>query len=153
VGNGLTFRRDLVSLEDIRAGVNALADSVGVRLRVVNMKCSTVQVTIKDTKLKAIQRQKATSAPTFISSELAKTALEIIKAEWAIGKPIRMLTITAQNLLPADIALSQFSLFDEDNSARQDKKEQLEKAVDAIRGKFGDKSVRRGAPNEDLGIK
>ena len=48
VGNGMTFRRNLVGLDDIRAGVAALSDSVASRLRRCGMKCGTVQVTIRD---------------------------------------------------------------------------------------------------------
>jgi DNA polymerase-4 len=152
VGSGMTFRRDLVTLADIRAGVNALADSVAARLRAADMKCATVQVTIKDTLLKSIQRQKGVAAPTFIASEIAKTAVEIIETSWKIGKPIRMLTITGNNLVPADEAVEQLSLFGGDTEQRR-KDEKLERAIDTIRGKFGEQSVRRGTANEDLGIR
>ncbi|MDR0905634.1 MAG: DNA polymerase IV [Oscillospiraceae bacterium] len=155
VGNGMTFRRDLVTMDDIRAGVNALTDSVAARLRAAGMKCATVQVTIKDSALKSIQRQKGVATPTFVASEIAKTALEIIEASWQIGKPIRMLTVTAQNLVPPEQAVEQLTLFgdgDDDAELRR-RKEQLERAVDALRGKYGSRSLRRGAANEDLGIK
>jgi DNA polymerase-4 len=33
VGNGMTFKRDLIGLEDIKAGIAALSDSVAIRLR------------------------------------------------------------------------------------------------------------------------
>jgi DNA polymerase-4 len=152
VGNGMTFRRDLVTIEDVRAGVSSLADSVASRLRAVDMKASTVQVTIKDTALKSIQRQKGVSPPTFVAADIAKCALEIIQATWQAGKPIRMLTITAQNLLPSGQAAEQLSLFDGDGAGRTQKAEQLEKTIDTIRGKFGEQSLRRGAGNKDLGI-
>ncbi|MCL2884951.1 MAG: DNA polymerase IV, partial [Oscillospiraceae bacterium] len=67
VGNGLTFRRDLLTLEDIQTGVTALADTVAGRLRRAGLKCCTVQVTIKDTALKSIQRQQPAKAPTWLA--------------------------------------------------------------------------------------
>ena len=44
VGNGLTFRRNLVGEEELRAGVYLLAERVALRLRRHQMKCTTVQV-------------------------------------------------------------------------------------------------------------
>jgi len=156
VGNGLTFWRDLVTVEDIRTGVTALADSVASRMRRADVKCNTVQVTIKDPQLKSIQRQKPTSNPTYLAADISKIALEIIESAWKIGKPVRMLTVTAQNLIPAsqDIGAEQLSLFEEpDNENKYGKAEKIEKAMDAIRGKYGSHSVLRGnVLKNDLGI-
>jgi nucleotidyltransferase/DNA polymerase involved in DNA repair/arsenate reductase-like glutaredoxin family protein len=57
VGNGFTFKRDLVSDGDIQVAVTYLSDSVATRLRKHNFKCRVVQVAIKDTNLKSITRQ------------------------------------------------------------------------------------------------
>ncbi|GHU43948.1 DNA polymerase IV 1 [Clostridia bacterium] len=151
VGNGMTFKRNLETLAEIRIGTNALADSVAARLRRHNVKCTTVQVTIKDTSLQSIQRQKGVS-PTFLATEIAKSAIEVIELTWKIGKPIRMLTITASNLIPADQVIQQLSLFETTDTAKREKQERLEQAVDRIHSKFGEKSIRRGAGNKELGI-
>jgi DNA polymerase-4 len=153
VGNGITFKRDLVSESDIHTGVIALADSVASRLRAQNLKCRTVQVTIKDTQLKSIQRQKAPPHTTFLAAELSQTAIEIIESVWPKGKPIRLLALTAQNLVPADEAAEQLSLF-ESSERSNPKAEQLEKAMDRIRAKYGSGAVLPGAVlGNDLGIR
>jgi DNA polymerase-4 len=153
VGNGLTFRRDLKTEHDIRTGVIALADSVASRLRAADMKCTTVQVTIKDTALKSIQRQKPTKNPTYLAAELAETAMEIIKVSWNIGKPIRMITVTAQNLVPSNQASEQLTLFDEPDDGKGKKTELLEKTMDKIRGRYGSHSIQPGVIlKNDLGI-
>ena len=152
VGNGITFSRDLVSYEDIHTSVTALSDSVASRMRRYGLKGSTVQVTIKDTKLKVITRQKPLSKPTYLASELSRAAMELIEASWKIGSPIRMLTITALKLVPEGLAVEQLSLFEEDIPGRE-KRERLEKAVDGIREKFGRGSVLSGGVlGNDLGI-
>jgi DNA polymerase-4 len=154
VGNGLTFKRDLISEHDIRTGVIALADSVALRLRRHGLKCMTVQVTIKDTALKSIQRQKATAHPTQLAAELTDTAMEIIKASWNVGKPIRMLTITAGNLVPEDEAAEQLSLFGEASDAKAKKAEKIEAAMEQIRSKYGKHSIQPGVIlHNDLGIR
>ena len=165
VGNGMTFRRDLASERDIRTGVLALADTVASRLRQSGVKCRTVQVTIKDTALKSITRQK-TVPPTFLAADLARAAMELILAAWPVGppqkacglsgepgcKPIRLLTVTAQNLITPEDEEQQLTLFQTANYDPQ-KAEQLEQAMDRIREKYGRRSIRPGAVvQNDLGI-
>ena len=150
IGNGKTFRRDLTSEQDIRTGLLVLADSVAARMRHAGVKCTTVQVTIKDTALKSITRQK-TVRPTFLAADLVQACLDLIHASWPKGKPIRLLTITAQNLLPAEEAVEQISLFDAPSDTK--KTEQLERAVDGIREKHGGSIIQHGSVlRNDLGI-
>jgi len=150
IGNGITFRRDLTGEEDIRTGLVVLTDNVAARMRRAGVKCATVQVTIKDTALKSITRQK-TVAPTCLAADLSRTCLDLIHASWPRGKPIRLLTVTAQNLMPAEEAMEQLSLFDPPGSSK--KAEQLERAVDGIRDKHGGNSIRHGSVlGSDLGI-
>jgi len=142
MGSGMTFRRDLTGEQDVRTGLLPLADNVAVRLRRAGVKCTTVQVTIKDTALKSITRQKAVP-PTWLAADLVRACLELVQATWPKGKPIRLLTVTAQHLLPADEALEQISLFDMQTGSK--KTERLEQAVDGIREKHGGGSIRHGS--------
>lgn len=75
VGNGMTFKRNLVGLEDVKAGVLSLSDTVATRLRKYGLKCSTVQITIKDPKLKSISRQKKLATPTYLYKVISDTAM------------------------------------------------------------------------------
>ncbi|WRS28558.1 DNA polymerase IV [Oscillospiraceae bacterium MB08-C2-2] len=153
VGNGMTFRRDLVTQEDIKTGLTALADSVAVRLRKAGLQCMTLQVTIKDTNLKVITRQRGLRNPTFLAAELAREGLEIVLASWKIGVPIRMLTLTASKLVPIGEAPTQLSLFEANAPADTARREQLEKAMDRIRDRFGAESISPGSIlKNDLGI-
>ena len=142
IGNGKTFRRDLTSEQDIRTGLIVLADSVAARMRRAGVKCTTVQVTIKDTALKSITRQK-TVPPTYLAADLLRACLELFHASWPEGKPIRLLTVTAQSLLPTDEAAEQISLFDVPGASKNT--EQLERAVDGIRERYGGGSIRHGS--------
>jgi DNA polymerase-4 len=121
----------------------ALCDSVARRLRKHNFKCGVVQVTIKNTALQSIQRQKALSRPTFLSGELMQAALALVEANWVAGKPIRMLTVTAQNLTQADEAAEQMTLF-ADDSTDSKRMEKLEQTVDSIRQRYGSHSIVPG---------
>jgi DNA polymerase-4 len=159
VGNGYTFKRDLVSESDVHTGVIYLADSVASRLRKHNVKCRVVAVTIKDTALKSFSRQMTLSAPTYLAGEIVEAALELIAKNWSKGKPIRMLTITAENLVPPDyVEAAQLSLFDiadgQTNPPKNERRERLEKTLDEIRGRYGKHSVQSAAiVKNDLGIR
>jgi DNA polymerase-4 len=154
VGNGMTFKRNLLTQEDITAALGFLADEVGRRMRRADVKCMTVQVTIKDTSLKVITRQKALERPTWLAAELAREAAALINASWKPGAPIRMLTITAQKLIPGEEASEQTSLFQGQRDAgNREKRERLEKAMDKVRDKYGFGSISSGAViKNDLGI-
>ena len=51
------------------------------------------------------------------------------------------MTVTAQNLLPADQAGEQLDLFSPDASPRRQKVEKLERAMDSIRDKYGKTAI------------
>jgi DNA polymerase-4 len=151
VGNGMTFKRNLVGMEDIRAGVVALSDSVASRLRRCGMKCSTVQVTIRDPQFKTICRQKKLSSPTHQTKEISEAALALIAASWRTNAPIRMLTITGQNLTTGQE--EQITMFGGDRDAAHQKRERIEQAVDRIRGKYGRDAISLAVSfRDDIGI-
>ena len=153
VGNGMTFRRDLTGTEDIRLGVGVLADSVAGRMRRHGLLCGTVQVTIKDPSFRSICRQKRLENPTHLASVLTETAMELITQHWDMREPIRMITVTAQNLVSAEDAVEQMMLFDQPAREKRAKQEKLETAMDAIRQRFGQGAIQPLAVlDNDLGI-
>ena len=162
IGNGMTFRRDLLTEDEIIQGVTALSGVVAARLRESGMRASTLQVTIKDPKLKTITRQAPLPSPTHLQKELVDTAMGILRSKWHMmpdGRcaPIRMLTITGQNLVRDEDATEQLSLFEFSDgvkpSAQKEKYEKLEAAISQLRHKHGAESVVMGCvENEDLGL-
>ena len=150
VGNGITFRRNLCGEEDVRTGLSLLADTVASRLRRHQLKATTLQVSIRDPNFKDIGRQKRLPAPTYVSLELSRCAMELIQESWDIrSAPIRALTLTALGLIPEDQAAEQLDLFSAGAPQRRDRREDLEKTMDAIRQKFGKASI---CPARDLGV-
>lgn len=144
VGKGMTFAHNLTLQEEIRMQVMMLCDNVGARLRGHGLKCQTVQVLIRDPDFRNISRQTTLPAPTDSTRLLTETALALIAKHWKPGKPIRMITVTASSLLPAAEAGEQLSLFDMEAAARREKLERLDRAVDAMRGKYGKSAVQYG---------
>ncbi len=144
IGNSNTFSHDLTSWEEIRIGIRKLSESIAARMRAADVKCCTVSVGVKDTNLKVTSRQKRLSLPTFLASEIGETAEELIREFWPQGKPIRMLSVTGMNLIPAKEDFSQLTLFGEDEiQAKRKKREKLEAAMDKW-------DIHRGANNRKL---
>ncbi|HWS30629.1 MAG TPA: DNA polymerase IV [Clostridia bacterium] len=141
IGNGITFSRDLLGKDDVRAGLTMLCDTVGARLRRHGLYCSTVQVQIKNPALHVISRQKRLETCTSSTKEILDAAISIVEGSWNMASPIRMLTVTAINL-NADGA-TQTSLFDTGGERRQ-KSRRLDSTVDSIRAKFGTEAISYG---------
>ena len=151
VGNGFTFPRNLTGWEELQAGTAALADEVAARLRRHRLKCTTVQVTIRDPNFRDICRQKRLDAPTYVSRDIAGASMGLIRASWREGAPVRALTITGQNLVAEDQAAEQLDLFAAGAAPRRDKLEKLERAMDGIRGKFGRDAISIASTVETAG--
>ena len=92
-----------------------------------------------------MSRQTTLDTPTDSTRQITETALSLIARHWKAGKPIRMITVTAASLLAPDEAGEQLSLFDAGAAERREKQAKLDRAVDALRGKYGRDAVRYGA--------
>ncbi len=137
VGNGTTFSRDLIGYESIRTQVTLLADEVARRMRKYEVKAKVISVAIKDPQFRTISRQKSLANPTYLTREITDTAMELIQASWKEDKPIRSLTITGMDLLPAQEATEQLSLFDLEEDFDKERFEKLDQTVDQLRERFG----------------
>ena len=153
VGNGMTFRRDLTAPEEIRAGLQALSDEVASRLREKGLYASAVQVVIKDPAFHSISRQAPLNAPTCVGRELAEAALELVRKSTGFRTPIRMLTVTAMQLTDTPDS-AQLSMFEPPGKAQREKRERLERSMDAIRQKYGKHAIASAdVLKNDIGLR
>ena len=154
ISNGFTFKHDLITREECKTGIQFLCDEIGARLRSKHLKCGTVSLTIKDTYLRSVQRQRPLPNHTDISREISELAYEILCDEWSESKPIRMLTVSVTGLIDAANSFMQMDLFSTEESVTFRKKEhRMEETVDKIRQKFGTSSISIGAIlDSDIGI-
>jgi DNA polymerase-4 len=134
IGNGMTFRRDLTSRDDIRVGLRILSESVAYRLRKRERKCRGVQVTVKDPEFNVTDRQTRLENPTHLTRDIYEAALALVLRVWKPGSPIRLLTVTAIQLTSGDEG-AQLSLFDDPAAAA--KRESLERSLDKLKSKYG----------------
>ena len=160
VSRGMTFRRNLVTEEEIRCGLSVLTDEIAVQLRHHGLKGSVVQVHIKTPELKTISRQITLDHYTCLHKEILDTCMDIVRTHWPVGEraPIRALTAGVTRLVPASQTTEQLNLFamaglEEKPSIDRDRQEKLEAAMDRIRSKHGSGSISMGfAENEAIGV-
>ena len=156
VSKGMTFKHDLTSEAEIHCGINLLSSMVAERLRAKHKCGYVIQITIRDTSFKTIQRQKKLEIPTHLTKEIARVSLELLKENWDPSKAIRLIAICVGDLVPDDQEyFVQESLFDIDNKKveSEEKQEKIESAMSDIRKKYGMKSINLGYANlEELDI-
>ena len=150
VGNGMTFSHDLYGMEEILVGLDAVCDLAAARMRAKGVKCTGVQLAIKDENFVTNQRQKQMSLPTNLARELREASAELLRETWNPRLGIRSLTVTGIGLVPEGTA-EQIGFFDDPTENRR--ADRRERAVDGIRRKFGKGAIQSGGVlASDIGI-
>ncbi len=151
IGNAMTFRRDLVGYDEIKSGISFLADSVASRLRRENVKCTVIQVSIKDPEFRTMQRQITIKTATDLQREITDVSMSLIKGNWSSTQPVRLLSVTASGLT-SDESAGQISFFESADTSHE-KQEKIESTLDDIRKKFGASAIKFGYfKNDETGI-
>ncbi len=153
IGNSTTFRRDLEGEREVRLGFTALAESVAERMRRHGVRCTRVQIQIRDPAFHTISRQITLPRSVWTARELADTAMSLARQVWDFQKPVRLLALTAEHLIPLEEDAPQLTLFPDEDDARRDRQDRLEDALHGIRGRYGKDAIRlAGFLDSDLGL-
>ena len=142
VGNGITCPRDLTADEDVQLVFTVLAESVAARLRDYNLKCTGVEIQIRDKNLYYMTRQQKISRPTFLSSDIIAAAMQLFSANYRWFYPVRAVALRGINLVTAD-TLIELSLFEDES--RNLAAENLARTIDGLRKRFGHDSILRAS--------
>ena len=158
VSHGMTFRRDLVTREEIETGVAVQADRIAMSLRRQELKGSVITVQIKTPQLVTISRQVSLNHYTWLEHEIREVAMKLIEEHWHIGDPIRAITVGVSKLVPGSEAAEQLDLFDlmgsGNGSKDRERQDKMEAAVDALRRKMGNTAVTLGVQqNDEIGVR
>ena len=140
IGNSTTTPRDLCCDEDVRITMYVLCESIAARLRIHNFKASTVQISLRDNDLHSFQRQAQLINPSCISRNIFEKAFLLYKENYRIDKPLRSIGVRATSLTNIDV--TQLSFLPEIRAMQT--QEDLERAIDGIRHRFGHHQIRRG---------
>ncbi len=138
-GNSTTIAFDVIEANTAKLVLLSLAETVSARLRADDVKIGVISVGIRDYNLEYYSHQKTLSASTNITTEIYQLACEVFDEMWN-KIPIRHLGIHTSHVTNEDFR--QLNLFDViDYTKLQD----MDKAVDEIRKRFGLDSVKRAS--------
>ena len=143
VSRSTTLSRDTVDIDYAKAVLMRLSEEVGSEARRYNYKGKTVSIVIKYGDFQAITRQKSVTTPTYLTKDIYKTGIGLLEENWNKLRPVRLLGIGLNNI--TDDASEQLSIFDLNTEIKDDnkKEEKLERAIDAIRNRYGRETVKK----------
>lgn len=156
VSRGMTFRRDLCSMEEVRRGIAPLVNEISATLRQCGLKGNVISVALKTPTLLTVSRQTTLPHPTYLHQEIRDVALELISTYWTVSSsaPVRAITIGVTHFAQKDEVISeQLNLFDlcepveskkKEPTVGREKQEKVESAVAALRQRFGSGAVSLG---------
>lgn len=147
IGHGITCVADLENEEEVWKVMLELSQDIGHKLRVHQLVAGGVQITVKNNELNYKQYQAPFSIATRSPMIIAEKARELFTARYDWRIPVRAVTVRAINLLPQGQP-QQMDIFTD--SARLDRLDKLETAVEDIRRRFGKRAIHSAALMGDL---
>ena len=141
VGHEFTFDTDLVELENIRRELLELAVMVAKRLRRFQLQGKTITLKVKYHDFKQITRSSTIKQHIADSKKIYQEVIRLLQKTDAGQKPIRLLGISVSGLKVESSSRQQF-LFQDMRS--NEKRREINKALDEIQEKFGATAILPG---------
>ena len=132
IGKEVTFERDLKSAEEAERELLSLAEKVGWRLRLAGVAARTIQLKVRRADFTTFTRSRTLFESTAHDEPIFRTARDLFR-ELGIKSGIRLLGVTGENFEPSALP----SLF------RDEKKERLYGAIDALKKRFGESIITK----------
>ncbi|WP_312889195.1 DNA polymerase IV [Desertibacillus haloalkaliphilus] len=140
IGNSTTLPMDTSNETKVKTVLTNLSDSVARRMSRKEVYAENIQLTIRYGDRKTVTRSRKLLNPVQTQQEIFEAAMFLWRKYWN-QKPVRLLGVTAQELIEKHQVVKQLDLF----SYKEDiKKDKLAETVDEIRNKFGDSSLVKG---------
>lgn len=132
IGKEVTFERDLESPEEAERALLALAEKVGWRLRLAGVSARTIQLKLRRADFTTFTRSRTLFEATAHDEPIFQTVRDLFR-ELGVKSGIRLLGVTGENFEPSAMP----SLF------RDEKKERLYGAIDALKKRFGENIITK----------
>ncbi|WP_232454562.1 DNA polymerase IV [Domibacillus aminovorans] len=140
--NSSTFPKNVTETEDISNKINRLACSISQRMKQKKVVSNTLQLTIRYGNFKTITRSQALEKDIDEAKDIIQYAETLFFKHWN-GNPVRLIGITAQNVVKKSEQTTQLDIFSYAEEA--DKIEPLLTTIEAIKRKFGDAIIKKGS--------
>lgn len=136
-GNSVTLPYDVTDVDAANKILLSLCETVGARIRAEQAYISVVQVQIVDCEFVHHSRQTTLPSSTNVTEKIYACARQLFAESWD-HTPIRLLGVSTSKA--SNESYEQYNLFDQDKFERLSK---LNSAIDRIRSKYGDDSIKR----------
>ena len=138
IGHGITCTADLDNEEEVYRVLLELAQDVGHRLRLHNLTAQGVQIFVRGNDLLGSQYQCKLPFRTQLPSEITAAGFRLFQERYRWNTKVRAVCIRAIDLVPKSDA-EQLNMFVD--TARLDRRERLEDAIEALRDRFGKRAI------------
>lgn len=138
VGNEHTFEKDIDDRHLMLDILMALSEHVSLRLRQAGLRGRTVTLKLRLADFSTFSRASTLPRATNFAEDLFR-AVRVKLEEFPLRKKVRLLGLSVSNLSGPGEQPGLFS----DQPPDLEKKEKLHQALDAIKGKFGERAIRR----------
>lgn len=143
ISRSTTLPYDTNDIEYIKNILLGLAEEVGYEARKSGYKGKTVSISIKYEDFTTVSRQK-TVPPTYLTKEIYTNAIRLLETNKNKNKLIRLIGLGLSSFETDESEqLSIFELVEGEQNAH--KEETIEKTIDRIRERFGNKKILRGS--------
>ena len=133
-----TYNEDTADIAQIEATLMRLSEMVARRLREQKVHARTLQLKLRYKDFTTITRAHSVEMPTQLDNEIFYEVRKLFHANWRQGSQVRLLGVQASSFSAES---SQADLL---SGQARDKWQQALSAVDRVREKFGESSVRLG---------
>ena len=138
-----TFDEDCSDADTVRETVIQAAEQVGRRLRADGRKARVAHIKLRYGDFETLTRQQALEPPTTSDRRLIQAGLELLGRE-SLARPVRLVGFGVSGL-GGDDPSRELYLFQDMMPGREDERDgRIDRAVDAVRARFGEGAVRRG---------
>jgi len=145
LGHEDTYSLDIADLEEARKQILSLATRVAKRLRSCGLAGKTVTLKVKYHDFVQITRSSTLGEPTDDSREIFQICCDLLGKTEVGRRPVRLLGISLSQLSDLD-ETKQLALF---AANEPDKRRKLNRALDTISEKFGDRAIVPGTLLDD----
>lgn len=149
VGNSTTLPRDSTNQKELTEILKQLSEKVAARLKNKRLLGQKIGVTIRYRDRKTITRSQMVDNPFSDSAEVYQLATGLFLKNWS-GEGVRLLGITAFDVIEKDIATKQLDLFSYEVEAE---KEPLYKAMEQLQNKYGKNIIKKGLSARQSSVK
>ena len=149
ISKEVTFAKDVADEAALKLTLRRLSDGVGRQARKAGLSGATIKIKLRWIDFTTLSRQVTIDYATDSDAQIYGAAVQLFEQVWIPGKPVRLIGV---GLAGFGAPKKQMSLWDD--RAGDGHAQELQSAVDRLRDKFGEASIRRAsdlhfAPSED----